>query len=179
MNKIKQKENPDLDRLAEKCLGGFIAAGSLDVSLDRLAEQVGTSKRMLIHYFGSRGALEERAIALLEDRLRGRFSPDRFPAGIAFESVVSALWEQSTTPESRGVLLLIMDVSRRAWSGSERARAFYAEQQRLWEEMLRRFLPEAAAVEEFLQLFQGAILAYLISGDREPGKRALGRFTGR
>jgi hypothetical protein len=72
-----------------------------------------------------------------------------------------------------------MDVSRRAWSGSERARAFYAEQQRLWEEMLRRFLPEAAAVEEFLQLFQGAILAYLISGDCEPGKRALGRFAKR
>jgi AcrR family transcriptional regulator len=79
MNKIKQKENPDLDRLAEKCLGGFIAAGSLDVSLDRLAEHVGTSKRMLIHYLGSRGALEEKAIALLEDRLRSRFSPDRFP----------------------------------------------------------------------------------------------------
>ena len=74
---------------------------------------------------------------------------------------------------------MIMDVSRRAWSGSERARAFYAEQQRLWVEMLKRFLADEAAVEEFLQLFQGAILAYLITGDREAGKRALARFTGR
>jgi AcrR family transcriptional regulator len=179
MSKTKRNETQNLDRLVESCLGAFIAAGSLDVSLDRLAAQVGTSKRMLIHYFGSREALEEKAIVLLEDRLRGRFSPERFPAGIAFDAVVSALWEQSTTPASKGVLLLIMDVSRRAWSGSERARAFYAEQQRLWEEMLQRFLPEAAAVEEFLQLFQGAILSYLISGDREPGKRALGRFTKR
>jgi AcrR family transcriptional regulator len=149
------------------------------VSLDRLAETVGTSKRMLIHYFGSREVLEEKAIALLEDRLRSRFSPERFPAGVAFEAVVAALWEQSTTPGSRGVLLVIMDVSRRAWSGSERARVFYAEQQRLWVEMLRGFLPEAEAVEEFLQLFQGAILAYLITGDAEPGRRALGRFTKR
>jgi hypothetical protein len=45
--------------------------------------------------------------------------------------------------------------------------------------MLQRFLPEAEAVEEFLQLFQGAILAYLITGDGEAGKRALGRFTKR
>jgi AcrR family transcriptional regulator len=176
---MQRKEIQELDRLTEACLGGFIAAGSLDVSLDRLAESVGTSKRMLIHYFGSREVLEEKAIALLEDRLRGRFSSERFPAGIGFDAVVSALWEQSTTPESRGVLLLIMDVSRRAWSGSERARAFYAEQQRLWVEMLTVFLPDQAAVEEFLQLFHGAILAYLITGDAEPGKRALGRFTKR
>jgi AcrR family transcriptional regulator len=176
---MQRKENEDLDKLAEKCLGGFVAAGSLDVSLDRLAERVGTSKRMLIHYFGSREALEERAISLLEERLRGRFSPERFPAGVALEAVVSALWEQLTTPGSRGVLLVIMDVSRRAWSGSARAKFFYAEQQRLWVEMLQRFLPEAEAVEEFLQLFQGAILAYLITGDGEAGKRALGRFTKR
>jgi len=176
---MKRREIQDLDRLAERCLGAFVAAGSLDVSLDRLAEAVGTSKRMLIHYFGCREALEEKTIALLEERLRGRFSPGRFPAGVAFEAVVSVLWEQSTVPESRGVLLLIMDVSRRAWSGSERARAFYAEQQRLWVEMLQGFLPEAEAVEEFLQLFQGAILAYLITGDAEAGRRALARFAKR
>lgn len=174
-----RKETEELDRLAERCLGAFVAAGSLNVSLDRLSEAVGTSKRMLIHYFGSREALEERAIALLEERLRGQFSPERFPVGVGFEAVVTALWEQSTAPESRGVLLLIMDVSRRAWSGSGRARAFYAEQQRLWVEMLSRVLRDAVAVEEFLQLFQGAILAYLITGDAEPGRRALGRFAKR
>jgi AcrR family transcriptional regulator len=173
---MQRKEIQELERLTEACLGGFIAAGSLDLSLDRLAELVGTSKRMLIHYFGSREALEERAIALLEERLRGQFRPERFPAGVAFDAVVEALWAQSTMPESRGVLLLIMDVSRRAWSGSERARAFYGEQQRLWVEMLSRFLVDEVEVEEFLQLFQGAILAYLITGDAEPGRRVLGRF---
>jgi AcrR family transcriptional regulator len=176
---MRRKEIQDLDKLAESCLGAFTAAGSLDVSLDRLAEGVGTSKRMLIHYFGSRENLEERAIVLLEELLRGQFRADRFPAGVSFEAVVAALWEQSTAPESRGVLLLIMDVSRRGWSGSERARAFYREQQRLWVEMLLRFLPDAAAVEEFLQLFQGAILAYLVTGDRELGRRALMRMMAR
>ncbi|MGA2535096.1 MAG: TetR/AcrR family transcriptional regulator [Terracidiphilus sp.] len=171
--------NHEMDQLVEKCLNAFIAAGSLDISLDRLAEAVGISKRMLIHYFGGREALEEKAVARLEDRLRSRFNVDRFPPGIPFETIVNALWEQSTAPESRGVLLLIMDVSRRAWSGTDRAAAFYRQQQRLWVEMLQNFLPDADAVEEFLQLFQGAILAYLVTGDREPGRKALLRLARR
>ena len=72
-----------------------------------------------------------------------------------------------------------MDVSRRGWNGSDRARAFYREQQRLWNDMLRQFLPDADAVSELLQLFQGAILAYLVTGDREQGRRALLRMLQR
>jgi len=70
-----------------------------------------------------------------------------------------------------------MDVSRRGWSGSERAKAFYREQQRLWVDMLLKYLPDAKAVEELLQLFQGAILVYLVTGDREQGSRALARMA--
>jgi hypothetical protein len=71
------------------------------------------------------------------------------------------------------VLLLIMDVSKRAWSGSARAQAFYAEQQKLWVKLLMKYLPDQPAVEQFLQLFQGAVLAYLITGDSEVGRRSL------
>jgi AcrR family transcriptional regulator len=174
---MQKRESQQFDELIGKCLAAFIAAGSLDLSLDRLADSVGVSKRMLIHYFGSREELEERAVAALEDQLRSQFNPDRFTVGVPCHAVVEALWDQSTSPESRGVLLLIMDVSRRAWSGSARAKAFYAEQQKLWVEMLGRFLPSAAAAEEFLQLFQGAILAYLVTGDRELGRRSLLRLA--
>jgi len=72
--------------------------------------------------------------------------------------------------------LLVMDLSKRAWSGSKRAKLFYAEQQRLWTELLMRFLPNRVAVEEVLQAFQGAVLAFLITGDRETGHRALMRI---
>jgi AcrR family transcriptional regulator len=176
---MRQQDSDTVDRLVQRCLAAFVAAGTLDLSLDQLATHVGTSKRMLIHYFGSRETLEEKAVTLLEDRLRERFAPGQFPPGTALETVVSALWDSSTAPESRGVLLLIMDVSRRGWNGSDRARAFYAEQQRLWIDMLRQFLPDADAVSELLQLFQGAILAYLVTGDREQGRRALLRMLQR
>jgi hypothetical protein len=54
-----------------------------------------------------------------------------------------------------------MDLSRRAWNRSKRAKTFYEEQQRLWVELLLKFLPDQA--EEVLQLFQGALFAHLIT----------------
>ncbi len=172
-----KKQPPDRAELLERSLAAFVQAGTLDLSLDQLAAQAGSSKRMLIHYFGGREALEEAVMARLEDRLRARFSPSAFPAGTPLHKVVAALWEQSTAPQSRGTLQLVMDVHRRGWSGSERARAFYQEQQQLWVDLLRRFGASARDVETLLQLFQGAVLVYLMTGDREQGRRALERFT--
>lgn len=164
---------PDLNQLLERCLAAFVEAGTLDLSLDQLARKLGTSKRMLVHYFGGRSHLEEQAMTRLEEKLRAQFSPEQFPQDAALASVVTALWERTTAPQSKGVLMLVMDLSRRAWKGSKRAKAFYTEQQRLWVELLLKFLPNRLAVEHLLQVFQGAVLAYLITGDPKPGRRAL------
>ncbi len=171
-----KKQRRSREKLLESCLAAFIRAGTLELSLDSLAKAVGSSKRMLIHYFGGRDAIEESAMSLLEDRLRARFRASAFPAGASLHTVVAALWEQTTSAESRGVLLLAMDLTRRSWSGSKRAKRFFEEQQRLWAEMLREFLPDAEAVETLLQLFQGAMLVYLVTGDRARGRRALDRL---
>ncbi len=175
--KSKKKPHHNREQLLESCLAAFVRAGTLDLSLDSLAKAAGSSKRMLVHYFGGRDAIEEMAMALLEDRLRARFRAGAFPAGASPQAVVTALWEQTTRPESQGVVRLTMDLTRRSWSGSDRARRFFEEQQKLWTEMLREFLPDPAAVETLLQLFQGAMLVYLVTGDRERGRRALERFV--
>jgi len=174
--KMQRKGKAGHAELLERCLATFIKAGTIDVSLDQLANSVGISKRMLVHYFGSRENLEEGAMTLLEDRLRTQFAPERFPSGCSPETIVTALWERTTAPEAKGVLLLIMDLSRRAWNGSARAKAFYAEQQRLWVQLLMEFFPDQSTVEEVLQLFQGAVLGYLITGDPAPGLRSLSRI---
>lgn len=172
----RQKRRVGKDELLERCLATYVKAGTIDLSLDQLAGSVGTSKRMLVHYFGSREDLEEGAMTLLEDRLRAQFAPESFPPGASPKTVVTALWERTTAHQAKGVLLLVMDLSRRAWKGSARAKAFYAEQQRLWVQLLMKFLPDQPKVEEVLQLFQGAVLAYLITGDPEPGRRSLARM---
>jgi AcrR family transcriptional regulator len=173
----RKKDQDNREHLLEACLAAFVRAGTLDLSLDTLAKAAKSSKRMLIHYFGSREALEELAMARLEDGLRARFRAGAFPAGTPLPAVVSALWDQLTAPRSRGVLLVSMDLTRRSWSGSERGKHFFEEQQRLWAEMLREYLPDAGAVEALLQLFQGATLVYLVTGDRERGRRVLERLV--
>jgi AcrR family transcriptional regulator len=173
---VRRRKKPDLGVLLDRCLAAFVEAGTLDVSLDQLAHKAGSSKRMLVHYFGGRENIEKQAITRLENRLRGQFSPEAFPPGATVQAVVSALWERTTAPQSRGVLLLVMDLSKRAWSGSKPARLFYAEQQRLWIELLMSYLPDRPTVEEVLQTFQGAVLAFLVTGDGEPGRRALMRI---
>ena len=173
---MRRRKKPDLDALLDRCLAAFVKAGTLDVSLDQLARKAGSSKRMLVHYFGGRQNIEEQAITRLENRLRTQFVPEAFPPGATAQAVVSALWDRTTAPQSRGVLLLVMDLSKRAWSGSKRAKQFYAEQQRLWIKLLMRFLPDRPTAEEVLQTFQGAVLAFLVTGDREPGRRAVMRI---
>lgn len=163
-------------KLLQRCLARFIKAGTLDVSLDQLSKSVGASKRMLVHYFGGREEIEERAMSLLEERLRAQFAPETFPRGVSPQAVITTLWERTTAPESKGVLLLVMDLSRRASTGSLRAQLFYAEQQRLWVQLLMHFVPDQPTVEDLLQLFQGAVLAYLITGDAQPGRRSLIRM---
>ena|SRR5215470_11128309 len=173
--KMQRQRKVRQGELVERCLAAFIRAGTIELSLDQLADNVGISKRMLVHYFGNRENLEERAMTLLEDKLRAQFAPQAFPPGVSPWTVVTTLWERTVAPQARGVLLLVMDLSRRAWNGSTKAKAFYAEQQRLWVQLLMKFLPDQRRVEEVLQLFQGAVLAYLITGDPEPGRRSLTR----
>jgi AcrR family transcriptional regulator len=178
-DQVPKKETADHNDLIESCLGAFVRSGTLDLSLDQLASSVGISKRMLVHYFGGREVIEERAMALLENRLRAQFAPENFPAGVSAQKVLNALWDRTTNPESKGVLLLVMDLSRRAWNGSPRAKSFYQEQQRLWVALLLRYLPDKNTVEDVLQSFQGAVLAYLITGDSERGRRMLNRLCTR
>lgn len=169
--------NEKREGLVELCLGAFVKAGTPELSLDDLAEAVGISKRMLVHYFGHREAIEEQAMVMLEDRLRARFQPNAFPAGTPVTDVLKVLWEQSTSAESRGVLLLVMELTRRAWRGSKRAQEFYREQQRLWMDLLSKFSDDRPFIEMALQLFQGAMLTYVATGDREVGTRVLLRLT--
>jgi AcrR family transcriptional regulator len=175
---MQHRKQAGREELLRRCLNAFVKAGTIDLSLDRLAKSVGISKRMLIHYFETRETIEQEAMSLLEEMLRAQFAPESFPAGVSPEKVVTLLWQRATAPKAKGVLLLIMDLSKRAWNGSARAKAFYAEQQRLWVKLLAAYLPNNSEVEELLQLFQGAVLAYLITGDPDPGLRSLLRLLG-
>lgn len=178
MSKVRGTRDVKLnhEEIVLHCLGAFVRAGTLDLSLDQLSHEVGVSKRMLIHYFGGREPIEESAMELLEIRLRAQFAPNNFSPEISLQQVLSELWRRTTDPASKGVLMLTMDLSKRAWNGSTRAHEFYLKQQRLWVDLLLHYLPNKEIVEDVLQSFQGAVLTYLVTGEPELGKRMLNRL---
>src|SRR5215472_7804110 len=102
--KRQRKRRAGPDELLQQALGAFVEAGTIDVSLDQLARRVGSSKRMLVHYFGGRENIEQQAITRLEDRLRAQFVREAFPPGTTAQAVVGALWQRTTDAQSRGVL---------------------------------------------------------------------------
>ena len=63
---MRRRKKPDLGVLLDRCLAAFVEAGTLNLSLDKLARKAGSSKRMLVHYFGGRENIEEQAITRLE-----------------------------------------------------------------------------------------------------------------
>ncbi len=58
------------DALLERAIDHLSTAGIGDVSLRRLAEELGTSHRMLIYYFGSRDGLLSEVVAAVERQQR-------------------------------------------------------------------------------------------------------------
>lgn len=173
---VRPLDDEKRQRLLERCLAITAARGSLSLSLDELAREAGTTKRMLVHYFRSRDMLERAIIALLEERLREQFARSPQPAAAPIASPVLALWDQVTAPGMEGVLRLVLEVTRRAWSGDDDAKRFLDGQQQAWVALLSAHLPDTDAVTCVLHLFQGALLDYAVSGDAARGRRSVVRL---
>src|SRR3954454_14725416 len=107
---------PDEQRRAElldALITAFANGGIGDRSLREIAEAVGTSHRMLLHYFGSRDemlltiveAVEQRQMAMLDDLPRD--------PGAAF----AAMWADLRRPEVRPFERLFFECYARAANG--------------------------------------------------------------
>src|ERR1043165_9913408 len=64
---------PTRDRLLQSCLTYFLRHGVANLSLRPLAAAVGTSARMLLHYFGSKEALIAEVMGRMQGRLQDEF----------------------------------------------------------------------------------------------------------
>lgn len=109
---------PDLGRrreLLEAVFEEFAAGGVGDRSLRELAAAVGTSHRMLLHYFGSR---EDLLVAIVEEAERRQMAlvPD-LPMNPA--DGFAAMWADLRRPELRRVERLFFECYARAAQGEK------------------------------------------------------------
>lgn len=100
----------DQDRrrqLVERAADHLLDRGLITVTLRELALAVGASPRMLVHHFGSRDALIDRALRAARSRQRAAFSDRLAPrAGRPYADVLADAWRWFSTDEAQPYLRL-------------------------------------------------------------------------
>jgi AcrR family transcriptional regulator len=158
----------------DACYAAARGLGSLDVTLAALAERTGVSARMLVHYFGSRDALQRELGARFERELRERFdeyATDGSGGGVA--GAVLGLWDHLAAPEMRGPLRLLLDLMHRAQRGDAHAAEMGEREIGAWTRVLEGRVPDPALASALVLLFVGAAMDLLATGDATRGRRAI------
>lgn len=113
--------NPRTDKralLLQQVVDQLAEHGIADLSLAPLAERLGTSKRMLIYYFGSRDDLIAAAIAASRPDVAYLFSDARDAASL--REAAFALWEAITRGRQQRPIRILFQVLSLAPTQPER-----------------------------------------------------------
>lgn len=164
--------------LLERCLAAAINLGTLNSSINEIAQRIGTSGRMLIYHFGSKQELDRQIVSQLESQLRAQMwlfqdetdSDSKSPTNYLIE-----MWEHFTSPGMSGLTNLTMELNQRAIQGDRETRTFLELETQKWIAALAPQLGEDLARMLF-HLFQGAILDFKTTGNVDRGRQTIEAF---
>jgi AcrR family transcriptional regulator len=154
--------------------------GLADLSLRALAEEIGSSHRMLLYHFGSREGLVAEIVRRLDAELyavawpRAEASADD-PAGAS-----RAVWREVTAPERRDEWILQFELSvaaMRGRPGTERLLESMSDWVGASESLAGWLGPDAHRQSRLLAaVVRGLLLDLLLTGDRDGVDDAFERF---
>ncbi|MER5394422.1 TetR family transcriptional regulator [Saccharopolyspora sp. NPDC002686] len=113
------------DELLKRVVHYLETRGIADLSLSPLAAELGTSKRMLLYYFGSRDELIVEAIAASRPDVAGIFGDVRDAADLRVAA--QRLWQTITTGEQQRPIRILFQVLSLAPTQPDRYAALAAE----------------------------------------------------
>jgi AcrR family transcriptional regulator len=154
------------------------------LSLRPLAAAVGTSARMLLHYFGSKERLIAKVMAQVHLQLQATFR-DLLgrPGNRADEHFLFDFWETLTTKATRPSLRLLFEVQMLALQNPKRYRRYLTGTSASWRELIENaLLPGAGRVASatlYNAVIDGLLLELLATGDLRRTSQALRRFVER
>jgi AcrR family transcriptional regulator len=96
------------DELRDKALNYFLAHGLADLSLRPLADEIGTSARLLVYHFGSRDNLI--MVVMEEVRLRVQQSVIAMMQAARGEAGMAAIWDWATDSANVPYVRLLFEV---------------------------------------------------------------------
>jgi AcrR family transcriptional regulator len=170
------------DRLLQRCFAYFLRHGVANLSLRPLAAAVGTSARMLLHYFGSKEALIAAVMEQVQAQLQGSFRElsDSKRGGRAKDLIVE-FWRVLSAKTNQPSLRLLFEVQMLALQNPHRYRRYLGKTSRTWRRLIERALPKrkrnVLAATLYNAVVDGLLLELLSSGDLRRTSRALTLFS--
>ncbi|MGH4023144.1 MAG: TetR/AcrR family transcriptional regulator [Pseudonocardiaceae bacterium] len=165
-----------IDYLAEHGIG--------DISLRKLATALGTSHRMLIYHFGSKGALLADVVRTVEQRQRELLAELQLDPGATPQEVARRYWQRVADPAMWPFGRLLFELYGRALQGDPQAAPLLDGIVERWLEPVAEWSlrhgvgqPTARAHARLaVAVTQGLLLDLLGTGDREAVEDAMELF---
>src|SRR5438477_12873962 len=172
------------DRLLQNCLTYFLRHGVAALSLRPLAAAVGTSARMLLHYFGSKEALIAEVMEQVQARLQTAFQALRNSTdGGAGDKLLLRFWRVLSSKTNQPFLRLLFEVQMLALQNPRGYRRYLSRTSDSWRQLIERALPvkdkDAATATLYNAVIDGLLLELLATGDLRRTSRALQLFADR
>jgi AcrR family transcriptional regulator len=172
------------DGLLKHCLAYFLREGVANLSLRPLAAAVGTSARMLLHYFGSKEELIAEVMAEVQTRLQHAFQ--ELSEGKGEErgaDLLPRFWKVVSNKANQPSLRLLFEVQMLALQNPKRYRRYLTKTSANWRRLIEDALPPRRRNAIYATLYNavidGLLLELLSTGDHRRTSRALLLFSAR
>jgi AcrR family transcriptional regulator len=173
------------DRLLEATVAYVAEHGVGDLSLRRLAGELGTSHRMLIYHFGSKEGLLAAVVEAIEERQRRALADVTVMADESPVAAVWRFWEGLTDPALAPFERLFFEVAAMSLHGRPGTEALREGLVEPWlapvvEAAERTGVPFTVARADArlgIAVARGLLLDLLATGDRAGVDAAMARFT--
>lgn len=173
----------EAQRLLDGAITHLLVHGYQDVSLRAMAEQLGTSHRMLIYYFGSADGFWQALLARLRQTRINELSQR---SGRAQKPTIKGTWAELSSPKSLALFRLMFQIYGKALGEPDQHRAFLQQVVGQWLDSLTQGLivqhgvPPAQAPAQarlILAVMRGLLLDLLTTGDHQGVTQALALFA--
>ncbi|MFZ6870789.1 TetR/AcrR family transcriptional regulator [Undibacterium sp. Di27W] len=167
------------DELRDNALDYFLANGLAELSLRPLAEQIGTSARLLIYHFESK----EKLITVVMDEARSRVQQSviKMMHATQGEASMESFWSWITDSDNIRYVRLLFEVQVLALQNPAVYAQFLSDTSSSWLEVLEHGLPESAERRTIATLcgavIDGLVLEYMSTGDLDRTTAALKFFV--
>lgn len=169
------------DQLLDAALSYCVKHGLSNLSLRPLADEIGSSARLLIFHFKSKDDLVAAVLVELNKRLQASFEEVLASASPSAHPPLRRFWDWATSDEALPSLRLLYELQIVAVQNPDKYARYLEKTSLDWLAVATASLSTKDANEAIptlcIAVFDGLMLEFISSGDRERLTRALDAFV--